>query len=109
MAHTANQTSAAPYGMMPTGIPHTAAVYTLAEGGRLASVSAWWLHQQFYKGKIKLHRIAGKLMLPANELDRLLQESVATYEPSVGIGAIAAKCARERAAKRRRASKRKAN
>jgi hypothetical protein len=83
--------------MMPIGVRHTRALYGLAETAHLCDVSQWWLRQRYYSGKIKGHKVAGRLKFPASEIDRLLTETKAPYEPATeGIGVISAQGRKER-------------
>ena len=69
----------------------------------LGGVSPSFVRDLWYDGKVRGLKIAGKLMIPASEVDRLIRESEQRHRPaSAGIGKIAGEHNRKRAAERRR-------
>jgi hypothetical protein len=83
---------------------HMRVAYPFDEAGAiLGDVSDWWLRKLYRTGKLRCLRVAGKLMVPAGELDRLVAEAAAPYQPATqGIGLIAPRFNRQRAAARRK-------
>ena len=71
-----------PLGMMPTGVPHTSAVYTVKATAQLLSCSEWFVRQLFYKGRIKCNKLpSGDIRIPASAIDKFLNDTETTYRP----------------------------
>ncbi len=82
---------------------HTRLLYPVQEAAQLLGVSAWTLRQMYYDCRIMGHKFANRLLIPAAEIDRIIKTSETPYAPSsVGIGAIAGRLSRLRAAARRK-------
>lgn len=83
---------------------HLRLAYPIDEVAALiGGVSPSFVRDMWYGGRVRGLKIAGKLMIPASEVDRLIRESEQRHRPaSAGIGIIAPELNRKRAADRRR-------
>jgi hypothetical protein len=83
---------------------HRRAAYPIDEFAAIAGgIASGTVRNLYYDGKLRGLKIAGKLMIPASEVDRFLAESETQYMPATsGIGVIAPTLNRRRAAERRR-------
>lgn len=87
---------------------HVRLLYPVAEAAQLLGVSAWTLRQMYYDCQIMGHKLGGRLLIPAAEIDRIIKTSETPYSPAdTGIGAIAGRLSRLRAAARRKQRARK--